>query len=102
MSFMKLSVVTFKQSTLVNLNSLQNRVQINKRSVRNYDCDKNEPAKHCWEADQNFSWDQKKVIDRESRFIPGKIVETIHFLKNPNHINKIPHIPSETWLSNLR
>ena len=97
---MKLSVVTFKQSTLVNLNSLQNRVQINKRSVRNYDCDKNETAKHCWEADQNFSWDQKKVI--ESRLIPGKIVETIHFLKNPNHINKIPHIPPETWLSNLR
>ena len=28
------------------------------RAVRNCDCDKNEIAKHCWEADQNFNWDQ--------------------------------------------
>ena len=42
----------------------------------------------CWEADHNFNWDQKKVIDRESRLIPRKIKETIHSLKNPNHINK--------------
>ena len=42
-----------------------------------------------WEADYNFSWDQKKVVDRESRLIPRKIKETIHSLKNPNHINKI-------------
>ena len=28
-----------------------------KRSVRNCDCDKNEIAKHCREADHNFSWD---------------------------------------------
>ena len=46
-----------------------------KRSVRNYDCDKNETAKHCWEADHSFSWDQKKVVDRESRLIPWKIKE---------------------------
>ena len=40
-----------------------------KRSVRNCDCDKNEIAKHCWEADHNFNWDPKKVTDRESRFL---------------------------------
>ena len=64
----------------------------NKRSVRNCDCDKNEIAKRCWEADHNFSWDQKKVINRESRLIPKKIKETIHSLKNPNNINKISYI----------
>ena len=37
-------------------------------------------AKHCWEADHNFHWDQKKVNDRESRLIPRKIKETIHSL----------------------
>ena len=37
-----------------------------KRSIRNCDCVKNEISKHCWEADNNFNWDQKKVIDRES------------------------------------
>ena len=79
---MKLTVVTVKQSFLANLNGLYEH----RRSVRNYDCNENETAKHCWEADHNFNWDQKKVIDRESRLIPRKIKETIHSLKNPNHI----------------
>ena len=79
---MKLTVVTVKQSFLVNLNGLYEH----RRSVRNCDCNKNETAKHCWEADHNFNWDQKKVIDRESRLIPRKIKQTINSLKNPNHI----------------
>ena len=41
-----------------------------KRSVRNCNCDRNQTAKHCWEADHKFNSDQKKVIDRESRLIP--------------------------------
>ena len=53
--------------------SLKSRSDEHKRSVRNCDCDKNEIAKHCWEADHNFSWDQKKVVDRESRLISKKI-----------------------------
>ena len=57
---------------------------------------------HCWEADHNFNWDQKEVIDRESRLIPRKIKETIHSLKNPNHINNISYMLPEIWLSNLR
>ena len=65
---------------------LKSRSDEHKRSVRNCDCDKNEIAKHCLEADHNFNWDQKKVIDRKSRLIPRKIKETIHFLKNPNHM----------------
>ena len=27
------------------------------------DCDKSEIAKHCWEADDNLTWDQMKVVD---------------------------------------
>ena len=73
-----------------------------KRSVRNCDCDNNEIAKHCFEADHNFNWDQKKVIDRESRLIPRKIKEIIHSLKNLNHINKISYMLPEIWLPNLR
>ena len=42
--------------------SLKSRSDEHKRSVRNCDCDKNEIAKHCWEADHNFSWDQKKLL----------------------------------------
>ena len=38
-----------------------------KRSVRNCNCDKNEIVKHCREADHNFNWDQKKVIDRKKQ-----------------------------------
>ena len=81
--------------------TLKSRWDEHKRSVRNCDCDKNEIAKHCWEADHNFNWDQKKVIDRESRLIPRKIKETIHFLKNPNHINKISYMFPEIWLPYL-
>ena len=81
--------------------SLKLRSDEYKRSVKNYDCEKNEIAKHCWEADHNFSWDQKKVVGRESRLIPWKIKETIHCLKNPNH-NKIFYILSVIWLPNLR
>ena len=58
--------------------------------------------KHCWETDHNFSWDQKKVVDRESRLIPRKIKETINSLKSPNAVNKISYILPEIWLSNLR
>ena len=38
--------------------SLKWRSHEHKRSVRNCDYDKNETAKHCYEADHNFSWDQ--------------------------------------------
>ena len=48
---------------------------------------------------KDFSWDQKKVVDRESMLIPGNITETIHSLKNPNHINKISCMLPEIWLS---
>ena len=82
--------------------SLKLRSDEHKRSVSNCDYDKNEIAKHCWEANHNFNWDQKKVIDRESRLIPRKIKETIHSLKNPNHINKISYMLTEIWLPNLR
>ena len=40
--------------------SLKSRSDEHKRSVRNGDCDKNEIAKHCWEGDHNFNWDQEE------------------------------------------
>ena len=67
---MKLTAVTAKQSTSMNLNDLQNRVQMNtKISVRNYDCEKNKIAKHCWETNHSFNWDQKagKFLGRSKK-----------------------------------
>ena len=61
--------------------SLKSRSDEHKRSVRNCGCDKNEIAKHCWEADQNFNLDQKKVIDRESRLILRKIKKNHTFFE---------------------
>ena len=49
-----------------------------------------------------INYDQKKVIDGENRLIPRKIKETIHSLKNPNHINKIYYMLPEIWFPNLR
>ena len=34
----------------------------------------------------------KRVIDTEIRLIPRKIKETMHSLKNPNHIKKISYM----------
>ena len=62
---------------------------MNTKYVRNCDCYKNEIAKHCWEADYNFGWDQKKLVDGESRLIPRKIKETMHSFNDANHIKKI-------------
>ena len=75
---------------------------IPKTSARNCDCEKNEIAKHCWEADHNFSWDQKEVVDRKSMLIPTKIKGTIHSLKNPNHISKVSNMFAEIRLPYLR
>ena len=82
--------------------SLKLRSDEQKRSVRNCNCDKDKIAKHCWKADHNFNRNQKKAIDKESRLIPRTIKETIHSLKNPNHINKISYMLPEIWLPNLR
>ena len=62
--------------------SLKSHSGEHKRSIRNCDCDKNEIAKYCWKAAPNFNWDQKKIIDRDSRLIPRTIKETIHSLKS--------------------
>ena len=81
--------------------SLKSLSDEHKRCITNCDCKKSEIAKHCWEADHNISWDQGKVIDRESRLIPGKIKKTIYYLKNFNHINKISCMLPEILLLNL-
>ena len=58
---------------------------------------KNEIVKQFWEIDHNFGWNQKKVVDGESRLIPSKIKETVHSLRNPNHVNKISYKLPEIW-----
>ena len=60
---MKLTVVTVKQSTTVNNTKKLSQIVINLL---------------CWEAYHNFSRDQKKVIDRESRLILWKTKEDTH------------------------
>ena len=75
--------------------SLKLRSDEQKISVRNSDCDKNETAKHSWKPVQKGS---EEVIYRRSRLIPRKIKETIHSLKNPNHIDKISCMHPEIWL----
>ena len=42
----------------------------NKESIGNCDCHKNELVKHCWETDENFSWDQRKMlIEKAGKFL---------------------------------
>ena len=42
------------------------------------------------------------VIDGEGRLITRKIKETIHPLKNSNHIKKISCMLPEIWFTNLQ
>ena len=81
---------------------LKLRLDEDKRFFRNKNCQKNQIAKQCYEADPNFSWDQKQVFDGEIRLIPRKIKKTINSLKNPNHINKIFYMLPKALLPNLR
>ena len=94
----KCEAVSFGESK----QALKLRSDQQKISARNCNCERNQIPKHCWEADINFSWDQKKVIDRENRLIPTKIKETIHSLKNSNYINKISYMLPKIWLPNLQ
>ena len=52
---------------------LKSRSDEQNRSVKNCDCKKSEIAKRYWEADHNSSYNQKKVVDRDSRLIPRRI-----------------------------
>lgn len=72
----KLTAVTVKRPTLVNPRSDERQ-----RSFRNPDCKKKEIVKHWWEADHNFNWGQRKVVDRIRRLIPRKMkTETRYIL----------------------
>ena len=72
-----------------------------KISVKICDCEMMETAKHCWEANHNFSLGQKKVVDWERRLIPWKIKEAIYSFRNPNHIYKVSYVLPEIHIPNL-
>ena len=55
-------------------------------------CEKNEIMKHCWEANYNFSWDQKKKKNENHSY--------------NYHVKRSPHYYcqdlSEYWLDKIR
>ena len=80
----------------------KNDLTIENARIKHVLKDDSDPQQQTRLKDHNFSWDQKKDVDRESRFIPWKIKETIHSMKNPTHINEISYMLPEKWISNLR
>ena len=51
---------------------------------------------------EQINWLQVKVVvDRESKLILTKIKETIHSLKNPNHVNPLRANPTK-WPNTLK
>ena len=56
----------------------------------------NEIAKHWWEVDHNFSWDQKKVVDMKIKLI-SRNINTQVSLGNPKDINKIFFMHPQYW-----
>ena len=72
------------------------------RAVRKGDTDKNEIADHCWSKDHEMNWDERKVIDTEAYIKGRKIKETIHSLKDKNHINSISYTLPNIWIPNIK
>ena len=65
--------VFFSEST----QSIKSQSDEHRRFAKNCDCEKYQIAKHYREED-NFSWNQKNVVDKESWLLPRKIKETIY------------------------
>ena len=81
--------------------SFKVRTNEHKRAVKNQDVDKNEIADHCWKNDHEMNWEERKVIDAEPYIYARKIKETIHSIKDKNHINSISYNLPEIWIPNL-
>ena len=81
--------------------SFKQRSSEHMRAVKNRDIEKNEIADHCWDKDHQMNWDNKKVIDRERNVYARKIKETIHSIKDDNHINSISYNLPDIWLPNI-
>ena len=81
--------------------SFKQRSSEHMRAVRNRDIEKNEIADHCWKENHQMNWDNKKVIDRERNMYARKIKETIHSIKDKNHVNSISYNLPDIWLPNL-
>ena len=69
--------------------------------MKTQDVDKNEIADHCWKNDHEMNWEGWKVIDAEPYIYARKIKETIHSIKDKNHINSISYNLPEIWIPNL-
>ena len=59
-----------------------------KRSVKNCDTEKNKTAKHCWQNDNIFNWDEKKVMDDFKQVNSCKNQTNHIFLEESSHIKK--------------
>ena len=81
--------------------SFKVRTNEHKRAVKNPDVDKNETADNCWKNDHEINWEERKVIDAEPYIYARKIKETIHSIKDKNHINNISYNLPEIWIPNL-
>ena len=51
--------------------------------------------------DHGMNWDEWKVIDAEPYIYTREIKESIHSIKEKNHINSISYNLPEIWISNL-
>ena len=95
-SFMKVTIVTVVQFTLVNLNGQMNTKDLSGIAIVIRIKMLNTAGKQIITL-----IGIRRVFDRESSLIPRKIKETIYSLKNPDHINKISYMLPEIWLPNL-
>ena len=76
--------------------TLAERTKEHTRAVRAVDTRRYKTTDHCWKYNNDFNWENEKIMDYEANTTTRKIKETIHSLSNNNHINgtsyRLPHI----------
>ena len=82
--------------------SFKQRSSEHMRAVKNGEIEKNEIADHCCKLDHKFNWEEKSIIDKEQNWVSRKVKETIHSIKDKNHINSISFTLPNIWLPALR
>ena len=82
--------------------TLAERTKEHTRAVRAADTGRYETADLCWKCNHDFDWENKKIMDYEANTTTRKIKETIHSLRNNNHISGISYRLPHIWFPALK
>ncbi|WP_221935970.1 GIY-YIG nuclease family protein, partial [Klebsiella pneumoniae] len=81
---------------------LKVRISEHKKNTIKGDIVNSKLAKHAWENDHNFQWNEAKIIHKESHFYKGKFIEGALIKLNENPISQSSHEIRPLWLNLIK